>query len=198
MIDKPRCRACGVELDDENWCACRQRNYVYICKECHTTKTNSWRKTNPEKAKAISTRGNRKQGKLPMDKNRKCALFLGVHIAERVLSMMFKDVERMPNGNPGYDIICNRNKKIDIKSSCKRKGNWWDFHINRNTTADYFLCLAFDNREDLNPIHVWLLPGEMFNHLSGAGICPSTLHRWNEYELDISKVVSCCNTIRGV
>ena len=214
MIDKPICRACGIELDDENWYKSYKKGRSYICKQCVYEHTVSWRKANPEKAmaqvrlwrkenpdkvKLSNTRSHRKQGARPFDENKECSSYLGVHVAERVLKHVFKNVETMPIGNRGYDFICNRGKKIDVKSSCIRKNlNDWVFGIKRNTIADYFLCLAFDDRENLNPMHVWLLPGETFNHLSSAGIRPSTLQRWDEYKLDVNSVISCCNTIRGV
>lgn len=97
--------------------------------------------------------------------NKKCANYLGIHIAERLLSKIFEDVKRMPYANRGYDFICKRGFKIDVKSSCLSKNrNNWNFHIDNNQIADYFLLLAFDNREDLNPLHIWLIRGdEIFN-----------------------------------
>jgi hypothetical protein len=76
-----------------------------------------------------------------------------------------------------------------------RKDGAWLFTINHNTTADYFL--AFDNRKDLNPLHVWLLPGIVFSHLASTGIRPSTIDKWDAYQQDISKINTCCDTIRG-
>ena len=71
--------------------------------------------------------------------NPMCGAYLGIHIAERILSRIFKDVEVMPNGNPGYDFICNHGKKIDVKSACSIKGyHSWGFAIRCNIVADYF------------------------------------------------------------
>lgn len=129
--------------------------------------------------------------------NKSCSLYLGVHVAEHVLSHVFKDVAVMPLGNPGYDFICNGGKKIDVKCACIGfKGNW-QFKINRNTSADYFLCLAFDNRKDLTPLYAWLLPADKYNHLMGTAICPSTLCKWNNYKLDLTKVGECCDQIKN-
>jgi len=207
----PECRICGVELTDENWYSSTKKINSRICKECHTKqgslrqKANAdtvrerhrvWRKENPDKAKANAIRYTRKQGAQPFTENKECASFLGVHIAERVLSNVFKNIERMPMNNPGYDVICNRDKRIDIKSSCTRKKGGWSFGINRNATADYFLCLAFDNRKDLMPLHAWLLPGSKFGQFSGVGISPSTIHKWDAYRLDISKISDCCDAMR--
>ena len=123
-------------------------------------------------------------------------MFLGVHIAERVLSMAFKDVKRMPIRNPGYDFICNHDKLIEIKSSCRHKNGQWSFNVKRNVTADYFLFLAFDNRKDLNPLHAWLIPGSVVNHLRMATVRKGTIHKWDEYALDISKISDCCDAMR--
>ena len=92
----------------------------------------------------------------PMKLNKKCSQFLGCHVAERVLSHVFKDVQRMSNGNKGYDFICNKGFKIDVKSSCIQKNNSYIFSIRYNNIADYFLCIAFDNRENLNPQYIFV------------------------------------------
>lgn len=133
-------------------------------------------------------------------KNRACPSFLGCHVAEQVLQKVFKDVETMPLNHPGYDFICNRGKKIDVKSSCTRNGshqtNSWEFCVTKNTIADYFLCIAFDNRESLTPLHLWLLPGKLVNMKTSITISKSTINKWNEYKLDITKTVNCCNIIK--
>lgn len=208
----PKCRVCGAELTEENWYPSHRKKNSLLCKGCDHERVRLWKEANPEKVKAtasawkeknpgrrkaIWTRHSRKQGHQPFNENKRCGLYFGVHIAERVLSHVFKNIERMPMNNPGYDMICNTDKKIDIKSSCTRKrdGNW-SFGINHNTIADYFLCLAFDNREDLNPLHIWLIPGSKINHLTIATINPSTIHKWDEYRLNISKISDCCDAMR--
>ena len=211
MKTNPMCIVCGVVLDSENWYTSSSKNRQYICNGCQKKRaklqykanpekviaaSNRWKKANPEKVRASLTKACRKQGVLPFDENKECTMYLGVHIAERVLSKVFKDVKRMPMGNPGYDIICNHKKKIDIKSACLVKDGKWRFNIKRNTTADYFLCLAFDNREDLNPLHAWLIPGSEVNHQSGVSISPNTISKWDAYALDISKISDCCDAMR--
>lgn len=99
---------------------------------------------------------------LPSDKNKKCSLFLGVVVAEKLLSKIFHNVQRMPNCNPGYDFICAHGYKIDVKSSCLLTVNGyshWTFHIGYNEGADYFLMIGFDRRTDLRPQHIWLIKG---------------------------------------
>ena len=197
MKANPTCRVCSTELNEENWYPSRREGDNYICKKCDNERRHLWRKANPDKADASNLTERRKRGVRSFKENQRCSAFLGVHIAEQVLSKVFKDVVRMPYGNPGFDVICNRKKKIDIKSACQRKdGKDWMFTINHNTTADFFLCLAFNNRKDLTPLHAWLLPGCKFNHLIGTTISPSTIYKWDEYRLDISKIDECCDTLR--
>jgi hypothetical protein len=169
---------------------------VYTCKECHNERVRVWRTANPEKERANHTRSTRKAGQRPFNENKECSSYLGIHVAERVLSHVFKDVKRMPLNNRGFDFICSKGKKVDVKSACLQKNGAWKFNINHNIIADYFLCLAFDNREDLNPLHAWLIPGGKVNHLVSAVISQSTINKWDEYRLDLSKVNACCDSLR--
>lgn len=192
-----KCIKCGVELTDENWYQAYQKKGDKCCKECARERSRMWRINNPEKAKEKDMNYHRNKGVLPMGENKECSSYLGIHIAERVLRNLFKDVEVMPMNHPGYDIICNHGKKIDVKSSCLHKDGRWSFTLKRNKKADYFICVAFDNRIDLKSLHIWMLPGEKFNHLTGVCISPSTVDKWNEYKLDVNKLSACCNMMRG-
>jgi hypothetical protein len=155
-----------------------------------------WNKNHRERALANSTRWNRKNGAKPMNENKECSSFLGVHVAERVLSNVFKDVERMPMNNPGYDFICNRGKRIDVKSACMSSRGSWYYKIACNKVADYFLFIAFDSREKLNPIHLWLVPGHVINHKNSVGMYHTTLNKWDEYKLDIGRTLKCCTSMK--
>lgn len=177
----------------------REKNKKHI--EKHSKK---YREENEKHIKEYNKKYRYKNGGLPMNENKSCTLFLGVHVAEQVLSKVFKDVKQMPPQNPGFDFKCSKGMKVDVKSSVlhadKNRINSqgsWRFHIKKNIIADYFLCLAFDNRNDLNPQHIWLIPGEKINHLTSAGIRSSTLSKWKEYELDINKVVDCCDSMKN-
>ena len=120
MVKNKNCRVCNVELTDENWYPSRRERKNHICKKCDAEQTRSWQKANPNEYKAFRVRANYRHGKQPFNGNRDCTLFLGVHVAERVLSKVFKDVERMPMNNPGYDFICGGGYKIDVKSPTAR------------------------------------------------------------------------------
>jgi len=217
------CRVCDVELADENWSASQQKFGNYICKECAIEYAQLYReenpdklreyqeanrdklrekkrlytKANPDKTKANDIRYRRKNGVLPFYENKKCAVYYGVYINERLLKHYFDDVEVMPYGHPGYDFVCNNDKKIDGKSAMTGDKGHWSFNIRHNTTADYFFCVAYDNRTDLNILHIWILPGNKFNHLGSASISKSTLSRWAEYEQPLDKAIACCNTMKG-
>jgi hypothetical protein len=146
-----------------------------------------------------------KFGKIkPMSENRECASFLGRHVAEQVLAGLFDHVEKAPYGNPGWDFVCGKKKRIDCKSSCLRshhnkRNTHWLFNIKRNDKCEYFLCIAFDNRDDLNPLHVWLIPGELINSKLGLSIPNSEkgLSKWAQYEKPIDKVLTCCGRMKG-
>ena len=130
--------------------------------------------------------------------NKSCGDYLGIHISERILSHIYPNVQRMPHNNQGYDFICGKGFRVDVKSSCLRtqwQGNWV-FHIGKNKIADYFLCLAFDDRKHLNPQHVWLIPGNVINNLTGASIAISTLDKWKQYEQPLNEIITCCDSIR--
>ena len=109
----------------------------------------------------------------------------------------------MPICNRGFDFICGKGYKIDVKSSCRRirngRNDSWLFHIGKNTIADYFLCLAFDNRDMLNPEHVWLIPSSEVNSNITLSIFenPTSLAKYNRFERDLEKVNICCNEMVG-
>ena len=144
------------------------------------------------------------RGHIPMDLNPKCALYLGVHVAERVLVDEFKELERMPNNNPGYDYICGKGFKIDVKSASGRilamKNDYlsWVYNIKGNHRADYFLCLAFGSRQDLNPVHLWLIPAKLVNSKMMLTIRGSQedLTKWSAYERPLDGVIARCDAMR--
>lgn len=185
------CKLCGED----------KKYYAHgLCRACYVKQYMS-KEVNKTHRNEMDRERRYKNGCKPMADNRSCSSFLGIHIAEQVLSKVFKNVETMPPNNPGFDFICNKGKKIDVKSSCTRVNKLgrreWGFKINKNTVADYFLCLIFDNRNDLNPLHVWLIPGKLFSKRMGVSLSESTLSKWDEYKIDIDKVTACCNHMRG-
>ena len=133
--------------------------------------------------------------KINIPLNKDSPVYLGI-ISEKILSEIFKNVTRMPYGNHGYDIICDLNYKIDIKSSATGYKGYWLFSILKNEIADYFLCIAFEDRNSLIPIHLWLIPGKDANHKTTISISKSTIFKWTKYEQPLDKVILCCNEMR--
>lgn len=185
-----------------------------ICTRCHNNKLTSEFRSNVmahdklaywciECQREVGRTRSHRKGARPMAQARDCALYLGVVVAERVLSTFFNNITRMRNGNPGYDFLCGRGFKIDAKSSCLKASHGtpsWGFHIAKNKIADYFLCLAFDSRESLEPQHVWLIPGKVVNNLTGIYISRTnrSLSKWHAYEKPLDKVIECCSEMRKI
>ena len=130
--------------------------------------------------------------------NKNSTQYLGIICAEQILDKVFKNAQRMPTNNSGFDFICNNGYLVDSKSACKHKrDNNWNFHINKNKIADYFALLAFDNRDNTNPLHFWLIPGNIINNQIGISISESTISKWDKYRQDIDKVIKCCDILKG-
>lgn len=129
--------------------------------------------------------------------NDKCPQYLSIHVAEHILKQVFENVKQMPPNTVGHDFICD-DKMVDVKGSCLGKGtnHGWTFIIRKNSIADLFLCLAFDNRENLNLMYMWLIPGEVVNDKHGVGVSPNTVSKWDEYKLDISKAIVYCDDFK--
>ena len=124
----------------------------------------------------------------PMNEDKTCSCYLGCYIAEPALISLFKNVQRMPTGFRGYDFKCSNGYLIDSKASCKRirknKSNGWGFNIRKNKIADYFLCIAFDNRKNIKAKYIWLIPGDVINDKTYLTISESKINKWDEYKLD--------------
>ena len=179
-----------------------------LCQKCYKKQYNKingkvYYQNNKEKIKEKSKQYRYTKGSLSMNLNKSCSSYLGVHIAEQVLFKIFKNVKQMPPNNAGYDFICNKGMKIDVKSSTfkldkrrKKLNGRWYFTINKNTIPDYFLCIAFDNRKNLNPLYLWLIPANKINYLKSASISKSTINKWSQYSQPINKVIACCNKLK--
>lgn len=145
-------------------------------------------------------RGRNLYGIKPMDENKNCPLYLGVIVGERLCKHLFNGVEVMPFGHKGYDVICKKGNKIDVKTTCTRirenKYQDWKFNINRNILADYFVLVAFDNIKDLNPLHLWMIPGHQVNKNATVSISPSTIHKWDNWKHNIGSVQLCCTELK--
>jgi hypothetical protein len=116
--------------------------------------------------------------------------------AEQAVSNFFPHMKRMPAGNPGYDFLWRKNK-IDVKSAClhnpKQGGpSRWLFQIRYNKIADYFLCVAFDDNQRREPLHIWMIPGNTINNSSGVWIknTPEDIDKWSGYEKSLDNIAT--------
>lgn len=176
----PQCKKCRVEYS---------KKYNREHKEEKVAYDKNYRQENKEKIR-------KQKGYQCMYKNKNCSLYLGVVVAERLVRYLFNDVEVMPFGNPKFDFIYNKGKKIDVKATCtqtrKNKTLRWKFHIEYNKMPDYFILVAFDNLTNLNPLHLWMIPGHVLNKKKSRSISQSTLHKWSQWEQDIKDAKICC------
>lgn len=100
----------------------------------------------------------------PIRENRKNTRFLGIYVAESSVNKLFKGSQRMRLRNPGYDIICNKGYKIDVKASTLSATNTFGFHINENNIANYFILIGYNNIIELKPLHMWIIGSEDIIH----------------------------------
>ena len=206
------CSKCGISksLDDFYRDKRAKDNKQSQCKECMSKKNKKYRqkhrseKSEYDKKYYLKHKDEVRQrtGQVSMYENKLCSSYLGVVVAERLCRHLFKDVEVMPYGNTGFDIICNKGMKIDVKSKCtdytnKSKIPRWKFTINYNIVADYFIFVAFDNRIDLNPLHMWMIPGKEINHRASKSIALSRIHKWDKWKRDINDAQLCCAELKN-
>jgi len=189
---RSECKKCILEKthiyyeNNKEYCLEKSRKYYSENRNHHKELTYNWRYKNTNT--------------MPMHKATYSSDYLGIYIAEQILSKVFKNVTRMPNNNPGYDFICSNGYKIDVKSRCltprKNRSSVWRFCTRYNKIADYFLCLAFDNRSDLNIKHLWLIKNdELRQSKSDITITESKIDKWKEFEQPIDKVIACMKEI---
>lgn len=185
MQNTKTCPKCKVKKDALEFHKSTWRNdgLSYWCKECDR-----------------NYKGNK-----PVSKNKECSSYLGFFIAESVLSTIFKSTKRMPYGNKGFDFVCSNGFKIDVKRACLKPVGYdlkygWRFGIKRNKVADYFLLLAFDNRDNLVPQHIWLIKGNeivgnppsvLNNHAGFTVLEPKNFTKYSQTN-ELSKVKEIC------
>jgi len=97
---------------------------------------------------------------LPKEFNEDCPIHFG-EFTENLMIQTFEDPIKMPPNNPGFDWKCRNGDKVDNKGRCldyDNRSNWsgWIFSIRYNDVADIFILSAWDNRDSLNPLHVWI------------------------------------------
>lgn len=186
ILQTKKCSKCGKTKSAAEFYKTSNRKCLRsICKECNKLDATEWRKNNTNRHNEIARnsryRNNVNNG--PMEENKNCAGYLGIYIAENMINIG----KHMKNGNIGYDILDENANKLDVKSGCLRiRSNHnpsWEFHIEKNTIADYFICIGFNDRKNLNPLHIWKIPGDCINDKRCLSISVTTLDKWSAYEI---------------
>lgn len=95
----------------------------------------------------------------PMEFNQDCSSYFGIYIAEKYIIQTFEDPIKMPPNNPGFDWLCKNGLKIQCKARCIGyrsccDSSIFEFLINRNKIADWFILSCWDNRDSLIPLLV--------------------------------------------
>ncbi len=110
---------------------------------------------------------------------------------------MFQIFKKMPHGNPGFDYICGKGYRLQVKARCL-SDNYWNFTIFHNNTAD----------KNMNLLHLWLIHkddiirGYSFWKREGFTITntPEKLEELKEYEIidGLDTAIECCNTLKRI
>jgi len=50
--------------------------------------------------------------------------------------------------------------------------------------------------KNLNPLHLWMIPGKEINHLSGIAIYLSKINKWSQWEKNIKDAQLCCTEMK--
>lgn len=97
---------------------------------------------------------------LPKEFNKDCSKWFGEFITQDRVMKTFEHAIPAPPNNPNFDWTCKDGKKVEHKGSCllyePKKTPRLKFYLDYNNIADYFVLSAWDNREYLNPIYIWI------------------------------------------
>ena len=94
---------------------------------------------------------------LPKEFNEDCSVHFG-DFTENLMIQTFEDPIKMPYGNPGFDWKCKNGDKIDNKGiclMCRGYSPYFAFPIRCNNIADVFILSCWDDRNSLNPLHIF-------------------------------------------
>ena len=133
------------------------------------------------------------------EENKDCSNYLGCCINEQILKHVMPNAILMDNCNPGYDLICGKGYLVDAKSSTllhnEHKNPYWHFNIRKNKIPDYFLLTAYKDRESLEILYMWLIPGKDINNRSGLSISEKCTSKWENYKIDHINAINYLHTI---
>lgn len=171
------------------------------CKDCVKEYNKTYYKNHREKIIKQNQKYRYKHDIHRMAKNKDCSSYLGCYINERILRHVMPNAILMGNCNPGFDLVCGKGHLVDAKSSTLRhqKNGYphWHFCIKQNKIPNYFLLTAYKDRESLEIMHMWLIPGNVINDKMSVSISISTIHKWDAYKIDHTDALSCVNQLKA-
>jgi hypothetical protein len=126
-----------------------------------------------------------KRGLGSIEDNKDCGRYFGEYIERKYVFQIFEDpvpfefpkdeLGRITDNRKPYDYLCCKGLKLKHISSCIREDKshiqkltgeklpYFAYAIRRNKIPDQFVLSAWDNRESLKPLFVWIIKGkEMF------------------------------------
>jgi len=175
MVKIIKCKVCGEMKPHEAKNMCRLCYVRAKAAKKNMCERNKWR---------------HETGKTePLCVNKSCSSYLGVYIANKIMKDLYPESEKMPYGNPGYDHVLKNGDKIRVCTSTfhkTKRRNFWGFHTKQKTTADYFIFMAFKDRNSDDPLHIWKIPN--FGTIQDqqlVSIAESTLSKWSSFEITI-------------
>jgi hypothetical protein len=173
---------------------------TYICSACyagdgqsHPTLRRSNYKTRLDYANAVAQKAGFKDEaeryrlyrhetgrQRPMEDTPDCPEYFGICIGEKYVSQVFEDSKPVPYGTPGYDWEWN-DLKVQHKARCLNTlgvPRYWRFtRLDYNKIAQKFVISGWDNRNTLNPKHIWIFDKDE--------IMSDGLPFWNRHDFKI-------------
>ena len=106
---------------------------------------------------------------------------IGKYIAKDTFKRMFP--EAVYNTFPEYDFVY-KGKTYKANASAMSRKNSWTYTIRGNQDPDIHVFMAFDNGKDLNLMHMWFIPREVYKKFAIIVVYASTISRWDDYRVD--------------
>lgn len=186
-----KCPRCNIVKDESEF----PRYYYGWCIDCKNKYSRIYYKNHREKLSTYRRELRYKHGGKSMAENKECGPYLGCYINERILRHVMPNAVLMDNNNPGFDLVCGKGYLVDAKAATlryrKTHSPRWEFNINKNTIPDYFLLVAYKDRESLEICHMWLIPGDEINDKKSVSIALSTIHKWDQWKINHTDALSC-------
>lgn len=118
----------------------------------------------------------------PESENKSCPLYFGDYIEKKYVMQIFEDpilfeykkddMGRIIDKIKPYDYICKKGLKIKHIASCVRIDEfhlssymgdpipYWGYLIKKNNIPDYYILSAWNDRNSLEPLYVWIIMGD--------------------------------------